>query len=58
MKIRLTIMTENDKHIDERISDERVEQMVAMAWQMILDNLPGKSLDEKGIVEKCELVER
>lgn len=62
MKIRLTIMTENDKHLSDvysNYSDEMIESKVKQAWQANFNFmcLMG-DMDEKAIVEKCELVER
>lgn len=54
MKIRLTIMTENDKLCTDDISEEKVQK----AWQTIFDLLTLTSSDpsEKAIVEKAEIV--
>ena len=55
MKIRLTIMTENDKHIDSDISKEKMERTVSSAWEYILHQMADDG--EKAIVEKCEVIE-
>lgn len=57
MKIRVTIMTENDEHVDEQYTDERIVIAASKAWDMILQQMT-KGLDERGYVEKCEVVER
>lgn len=54
MKVRLTIMTENDKPCPDDISEEKVKR----AWQAIFDFLMLTSSDpsEKVTVEKAEIV--
>lgn len=54
MKVRLTIMTENDKPCTDDISEEIVKK----AWQAIFDLLMLTSSDpsEKAIVEKAEIM--
>ena len=39
MKIRLTIMTKNDKHIDSDISKEKLERTVSAAWEYLLHQM-------------------
>lgn len=60
MKIRVTIMTENDKHLDEKYTKEQIEAVTKRAWQAIVDDLLLTSEDtsERAVVESCELVER
>lgn len=60
MKIRVTIMTENDKHIDTSVSDEKIKAYTEAGWQAILSMMVRESDDpsEKAIVESCELIER
>lgn len=54
MKIRLTILTENDKPR----RPEHTEELVAEAWQFILDLFNAASEEnEKATVEKVEFVE-
>lgn len=57
-KIRLTIMTENDKHIDERYSDEEIVAIAKKSWEYMLNALREPFGTDKAIIEKCELVER
>ena len=57
-KIRVTIMTENDKHLDERYSDEYIEATAKKAWDYILSVFTDPLSDDKATVEKCELIER
>lgn len=54
MKIRLTILTENDIPRKPGLTEETV----AKAWQFILDFVTAASEDnEKATVEKAEFVE-
>lgn len=54
MKIRLTIMTENDKTQPPELTEEKVKA----AWQVVLDAISLYSTeDEKATVEKAEFVE-
>lgn len=54
MKIRLTILTENDKPLTDDISEEKVKN----AWQAVLSllMLTGSDPSEKATVEKAEIV--
>lgn len=54
MKVRITILTENDKPCPDDISEEKVQK----AWQTIFDFLMLTSSDpsEKVTVEKAEIV--
>lgn len=59
MKIRITIMTENDKHLDEKYSKELIEQKAKDGWDFVLKALAISSdKNETVFVESCELVER
>lgn len=59
MKIRVTIMTENDKHLDEKYSKEIIEQKAKYGWDFVLKAMPLSSdKNETVFVENCELVER
>ena len=55
MKVRITILTENDKPRTDDISEEKVKK----AWQTIFDFILLSSADpsEKVLVEKAEFVE-
>lgn len=57
-KIRLTIMTENDGHINERYSDEEIVAIAKKSWEYILNGLRDPFGTDKVTIEKCELVER
>ena len=59
MKIRITIMTENDKHLDEKYSKELIEQKAKDGWDFVLKAIAISSdKNETAFVESCELVER
>ena len=59
MKIRITIMTENNKHLDEKYSKELIEQKAKDGWDFALKALALSSENnETASVESCELVER
>lgn len=54
MKIRLTILTENNKKRNENLTEDKVKE----AWQYILNMLSSLSENEdKAIVENVEFVE-
>lgn len=52
MKVRVTLMTENDKH--PGVNSEQVKQ----AWDMLAKMLNTLSSDENMKVESVEIVER
>lgn len=54
MKIRLTILTENNKKRNENLTEDKVKE----AWQYILNMLsPLSENEDKAIVENVEFVE-
>lgn len=54
MKVRLTILTENNKKRNENLTEDKVKE----AWQYILNMLSSLSDNEdKAIVENVEFVE-
>lgn len=54
MKIRLTILTENNKKRNENLTEDKVKE----TWQYILNMLSSLSDNEdKAIVENVEFVE-
>lgn len=57
MKIRVTLMTENDKHLDEKYTKEQIEEMTKRAWDLLLSML-NQDPSENAFVESCELIER
>lgn len=56
MKLRVTLITENDKPVPDNVTDEQMEIATKCAWNILLDTLKDK--DEIAYVEECELVER
>lgn len=54
MKIRVTVMTENNRHVD--VSKEELEQKAKEAWELFFTMINAAG-DSKAIVEKCEVVE-
>ena len=59
MKLRVTIMTENDVHPKDEHTNEKLEAAAKIAWQLILNNLcEDAGENDRAIVEKCEVVER
>lgn len=54
MKIRITILTENNKKRNENLTEDKVKE----TWQFILNMLSSLSENEdKAIVENVEFVE-
>lgn len=58
MKIRVTVMTENDKHTTRPVDE--VYQYAVAAWKLIADGLMEIAEDpsEKMTVESVEVVEK
>lgn len=58
MKIRVTLITENNKHPD--ITDEEACDAAVMAWNFIIKFLErfNKDPSEKATVESAEVVEK
>lgn len=54
MKVRVTLMTENNKHINEDISDEEIQKIAEDTWNIFIKMLN----DDKAYLEKVEVVER
>lgn len=55
MKIKVTFMTENDKHLD--IAKEEIEENAKRGWELWCAMLNAANPKEKITLEKCELVE-
>lgn len=54
MKIRLTVLTENDAPINEKLTEE----MIIKTWQLVLDSICLFSGNgDKATVEKAEILE-
>ena len=60
MKVRLTIMTENDipaSRVLDTLGKDKVEETITDAWNIILTQLTLTSENnDRGFVEKCEFV--
>lgn len=57
MKVRVTLMTENNKHINEDISDEEIQKIAEDTWNIFIKML-NDDTDDKAYLEKVEVVER
>ena len=55
MKIKVTLMTENDKHLD--MPKEDIEANAKIAWELVCALLNAHNPEEKASIEKCELIE-
>lgn len=58
MKVRVTLMTENDRHADESVSDEKIQKLAELSWSVVADTLSNYDEDDITIVEKVEVLER
>ena len=59
MKVRVTIMTENDAHPEDDHTNEKIEAAAKIGWQLLLNELLMESDENnKAVVEKCEVIER
>lgn len=54
MKIRVTLMTENDKHVS--IPKEKLEQLATVSWERVIKML-NELGDDNVYLERCEIVE-
>lgn len=59
MKVKVTVIFENDKHVPDNVTTEKIERLSKSAWQMLFDQviLDGGE-DETAEVISCEVVER
>ncbi len=56
MRIRMTVLIENDKHLGD--TKEKIEETAKKGWQQIFDQLSnGVIYEDKATVENCELIE-
>lgn len=55
MKVRVTLMTENDVPVSEL--GENPEQKVKAIWDILMSLIVMQSGDDKGYVEKIEILE-
>lgn len=58
MKVRVTLMIENNKHVDGSVSDEKIQKLAELSWSVIADTLSNYDEDDITIVEKVEVLER
>lgn len=57
MKLRVTIISENDRHISNE-SKEKIEEAAKKGWNILLNTLSMLSSDDSNAhVESCELLE-
>lgn len=54
MKIRVTLMTENDKHL--LIPKEELERLATESWRKVV-KLLNELGDDNAYLERCEIVE-
>ena len=59
MKVKVTAIFENDKHIDDSIPTEKIERIARISWQNLFNRLIlDGGEDETAEVISCEIVER
>lgn len=56
MKIKLSIVTENNKHLPDNIPNDKIEAVTGKAWLMILNMIRDK--DEHAYIESVGVLER
>lgn len=58
MKIRVTLMTENDKHVD--VPEDELRATAEKTWNWFLSTLSvfNEDLSDKATVESVEIVEK
>ena len=55
MKIKVTLMTENDKHLD--MSKEDIEANALIAWKTLCSLINSFNPEERIKIESCEVIE-
>lgn len=55
--LKISLMTENNKHISEDISDEEIQKIAEYTWNIFIKML-NDDPDDKAYLEKVEVVER
>ena len=56
MKVRVTLMTENDRHLNA--TKEEIENTAKKSWELLCMMFNNSYAQEEAVtVEKCELVE-
>ena len=58
MKIKVTAIFENDKHVPDNVTTEKIERLGKIVWQKLFDKLLLDNDDEIAEVLSCEVVER
>lgn len=58
MKVRVTLMTENDEHVEGKYSDEEIQKTADRLWGDIAKLLNEGNDRDRYTVEKVEVVER
>lgn len=56
MKVRITVLTENDKPLPP-VEKRPTEEQIQKAWQAIFDMMSLLARKDRAIVEKAEIVE-
>lgn len=56
MKVRVTLLTENDKHMPLKTKEEQTAAC-RVGWEMICNLLNDMSPEEKAMVESIEVIE-
>ena len=56
MKIRVTLITENDKHLADDLTNEEAAKITAGGWNFVMAKLASEG--EAGYVENVEILER
>ena len=56
MKIKVSFVTENNKHLRDDISNDKIEAVTGKAWLMLLNMMRDK--DENVYIESVEVLER
>ena len=56
MKVRVTLITENDKHMPLKTKEEQTAAC-RVGWEMICNLLNDMSPEEKAMVESIEVIE-
>ena len=59
MKVKLTVIFENDKHVPDIVTTEKLERIARIGWQNLFNQLIlDGGEDETAEVISCEVVER
>ena len=59
MKVKVTAVFENDKHVPDNVTTEKLERIARIAWQNLFNQLLlDGGEDETAEVLSCEVMER